>query len=88
MKKEETELIPYIFILINLEKINIDYPIDFSDVLKIVNIPEVQLGLTEEQVYNNDYIRENMNKIKKCIPYKISNDLIEKYYFIFDKRKK
>ena len=88
IEKEETELIPYIFILINLEKINIDYPIDFSDVLKTVNISETQLGLTEEQVCNNDYIRENMGQIKKSIPHKISNDLIEKYYFIFDKSTK
>ena len=85
IEKEELKLLPFIFILINLEKINIDLPINFNEILSIVNIPLIEFGLTEYQSYDNWYIKQNMSKIKKCIPYNISSDLIEKYYFVFDK---
>ena len=88
IEKEDLELLPYIFISINLEKISIDYPINFNEVLTIVSIPPIHFGLNEKQCIDNDYIRENIDKIKKKFPYKINNDLIEKYYFILDKYEK
>ena len=88
IEKEDFKLLPYIFISINLEKINIDYPIDFSEILSIVNISPNNFDLKQEKCTNNDYIRENADKIRKKFLYKINSDLIEKYYFIFDKYEK
>ena len=82
--KKDIELIPYIYILINLEKIYIDFPINFSEVLKKVNISPSKLGLTEELSKDNNYIRQNMKKIKDLIPFEISSDLMSKYEFIYD----
>ena len=88
IEREDVELIQYIFVLLNLEKISLDYQVDFNEVLNIVNIPPKELGLNIEQTFDNKYIRENMDKIKKNIPYSISLDLIEKYYFIVDDNNK
>ena len=88
IEKEDISLLPYIFISINLEKINIDLPIDFSEVLSIVNIPPENLGLTGNQVFRNYYIKEKISNIKSYFPIGISSDLFEKYYFIFDKFEK
>ena len=89
IEKEDINILPYIFISINLEKINIDLPIDFGEILSIVNMPPEKFGLTESQMLDNEYIKENIYKIKKCFPFKkISSDLIQKYYFVFDKFEK
>ena len=88
IEQKDIELLPYIFISMILEKININYPIDFNEILSIVNIDPIKFGLTEIEAYDNSYLKENTDKILKCFPYKINSDLIEKYYFIFDKYEK
>ena len=86
--RKEAKLIPYIFILINLEKINLGNQIDFGEVLYTVDIPSIKLGLNNDQICDENYIKDNINVIKKNIPYDISADLIEKYNFIMDSHKK
>lgn len=86
--RKEAKLIPYIFILINLEKINLGNQIDFGEVLYTVDIPSIKLGLNNDQICDENYIKDNINVIKKNIPYDISADLIEKYNFIMDIHKK
>ena len=88
IKKEDLKKIPYIFISINLEKINMNYPIDFNEVLSIIDMKPIDFDLNENKIYDNNYIKQNTDKIKNFFPYKINSDLIEKYYFIFDKNEK
>ena len=83
---EEEYLMPYIYILINLEKINIDYQINFREVLSTVNISPLKLALTERTASNNNFLRQNMKIIKNCLPYAITDDLLSKYDFIFDNK--
>jgi len=83
---EEEYLMPYIYILINLEKINIDYQINFREVLSTVDIPPLKLALTERTASNNNFLRQNMKIIKNCLPYDITDDLLSKYDFIFDNK--
>ena len=83
---EEEHLMPYIYILINLEKINIDYQINFREVLSTVDISPLKLALTERTASNNNFLRQNMKIIKKCLPYDITDDLLSKYDFIFDNK--
>ena len=62
--------------------------IDFGEVLYTVDIPSIKLGLNNDQICDENYIKDNINVIKKNIPYDISADLIEKYNFIMDSHKK
>ena len=86
ISNEEEHLMPYIYILINLEKINIDYQINFREVLSTVDISPLKLALTERTASNNNFLRQNMKIIKNCLPYDISDDLLSKYDFIFDNK--
>ena len=88
INKKDLKIIPYIFISINLEKINMNYPIEFNEVLYIVDMTYIDFDFNEKKIYDNNYIKENTDKIKNFFPCKINSDLIEKYYFVFDKNEK
>ena len=81
--KDEEKYLPYIYLTINLSKKKTD--LFFKDIISSVNITPKELGLTETEAMDDIYVRKNMDKIKFFFPYKITPDLIDKYYFIVDK---
>ena len=47
-----------------------------------MNVRPHELGLSEKEASSDKFVRKNIDKIKKFFPYKITADLVEKYYFI------
>ena len=82
IEKDEGKYLPYIYILINLAKKKTD--LFFKEILSAINIKPSELGLSEKEAYDDVFIRKNIDKVKKFFPYKITSDLVEKYYFITD----
>ena len=80
IEKTEEKYLPYIYILINLSKKKTD--LFFREIISTVNVRPHELGLSEKEASNDTFVRKNIDKIKKFFPYKITSDLVEKYYFI------
>ena len=83
IEKSEEKYLPYIYISIYLSKKKSD--LSFKEILSNVNINPKELGLTEFEVSDDILVKKNIDRIKYFFPYKITADLIEKYYFITDK---
>jgi CRP-like cAMP-binding protein len=83
IEKEDEKCLPYIYILINLFKKKTD--LFFNTILSEANIHPEELGITKTEALDDIFVKKNIDKIKLFFPYKITADLIEKYYFIFDK---
>ena len=83
IEKDEEKYLPYIYIAINLTKKKTD--LFFKEIISSVNITPKELGLTETEALDDIFVRKNADKIKFFFPYKITPDLIDKYYFIVDK---
>ena len=81
--KDEEKFLPYIYIAIMLSKKKND--LFFKDILSSVNIAPKELGLTASKAMDDVFVRKNADKIKNFFPYRITTDLIDKYYFISDK---
>ena len=84
IEKDEEKYLPYIYISINLSKKKTD--LFFKEILQSINIQPKELGLTEEEAKDDIFVRKSVDKIKFFFPYRINSDLIDKYYFICDKR--
>ena len=84
IEKSEEKYLPYIYISIYLSKKKSD--LCFREILSSVNIAPKELGLTEVETLDDIFIRKNVDKIKYFFPYIITTDLIDKYYFITDKK--
>ena len=80
IEKEEEKYLPYIYILINLSKKKTD--LFFREIISAVNLRPHELGLSEKEASSDKFVRKNIDKINKFFPYKITADLVEKYYFI------
>ena len=80
--KDEEKYLPYIYIIIILAKRKTD--LFFNEIISSVNITPPELGLTEEEVMDDIFVRKNADKIKFFFPYKITTELVDKYYFIAD----
>ena len=83
IEKDEAKFLPYIYIAINLSKKKTD--LHFKEILSLVNIPPKDLGLNDAEAMDDLYVWKNVDKIKFFFPYKITADLIDKYYFICDR---
>ena len=81
--KDEEKYLPYIYIIIILAKRKND--LFFNEIISSVNITPAELGLTEEEVMDDIFVRKNADKIKFFFPYKITTELVDKYYFIADR---
>ena len=82
IEKGEAKYLPYIYIFILLGKRKTD--LFFNEIISSVNITPAELGLTEEEVMDDIFVRKNADKIKFFFPYKITTELVDKYYFIAD----
>ena len=80
--KDEEKYLPYIYIIIILAKRKTD--LFFNEIISSVNITPPELGLTKEEVMDDIFVRKNADKIKFFFPYKITTELVDKYYFIAD----
>ena len=80
IEKDEEKYLPYIYILINLSKKKTD--LFFKEIISTVNVRPHELGLSEKEASSDTFVRKNIDKIKKFFPYKITSELVEKYYFI------
>ena len=84
--QNDADIIHYIYLLRFLEhnKINNGQFVELDKVLDLLSITPEELGIDPNQVNSNFYINENLKKIIRNIP-PISNDILDKYYFVDDK---
>ena len=82
----DADIIHYIFLLRFLEhnRINNSPHVELDKVLDLLNIKPEELGIDPNEVNSNFYINDNLKKIIRKIP-PISNDILDKYFFIEDK---